>query len=645
MSENFKPYVPEVTNLKEFTVKAIISGAIFGIIFGAANAYVGLYIGLTVSTSIPLAVIAVAWLKILSPFFGKPSVLEYNQIQTAGSASSSLASGVIFTIPALFLWGFNPGIFQMGMLALLGGILGILFMIPLRKFLIVKEHGVLPYPEGIATSKVLISADIGGAKAKNIFIGIGIGAFFKFVYGFLQVWVDKVHIPLPLLNKAEIGIKPWPLLMGIGYILNFRIAAIMVSGGMISWLGIIPIIAYFGENVATPMLPETVLPIAQMSAEQIWDRYIRYIGAGAVAAAGIITVIKSMPVMVDSLKSGIKQLVASRNKSGNEKLLRTEKDLPMSVVLIGVIVVILVLAFTPKILGIGVTFSVRVIAAICIAIFAFCFVTVSSRIVGLVGVTSNPTSGMTIVTLLGTATIFYIFGWTGDIGKTTALTVGTVVAIAASIAGDTSQDLKCGYIIGASPAKQQISELIGVLTSAFFIVTAVWLLGTVYEFGSADLPAPQATLIKTVIEGVMQADLPWGLVLTGVTFGVVAELVGLPSLAFAVGMYIPLSTWTPIFVGGVIRYFVEKSTKGDEPLRKHKEEQGVLLGSGFVAGEGIMAVIISFYAYIVGHKPEAVSWAFTGTTGKIVSLLAFAAVGWFLVQMTRKKPEHPELLS
>ncbi len=400
---------------------------------------------------------------------------------------------------------------------------------------------------------------------------------------------------------------------------------------------LIPIIAYFGEYVSTPLFPESTLLIADMSADLIWDRYIRYIGAGAVGAAGIITVVKAFPVMYNSLKIGIKQLTAS--KAGNaEKPLRTQKDLPMSVVLIGVIIVILVLAFTPKILGIGITTPMRIIAAICIAIFAFCFVTVSSRIVGLVGVTSNPTSGMTIVTLLGTATVFYLFGWTGDIGKTTALTVGTVVAIAASIAGDTSQDLKCGYIIGASPAKQQIAELIGVLTSAFFIVAAVWLLGTVYEFGSVDLPAPQATLIKTVIEGVMQADLPWGLVLTGVTFGVVAELLGLPSLAFAVGMYIPLSTWTPIFVGGVIRHFVEKSTKGDEELRKYKEEQGVLLGSGFVAGEGILAVIISFYAFIAGHKPEAVSWALTGTTSQIVSIIAFACLGWFLVHMTRKKP-------
>ncbi len=635
--EEFKPYVPDNTDLKEFTIKAVISGALFGIIFGAANAYVGLYIGLTVSTSIPLAVIAVAWLKVLQPIFGKPSVLEYNQIQTAGSASSSLASGVIFTIPALFLWGFNPGIFQMGMLALLGGILGILFMIPLRKFLIVKEHGKLPYPEGIATSKVLISADIGGSKAKNIFIGMGVGAVFKFIYGFLGVWVDKVYIPIPVLNKAELGIKPWPLLMGIGYILNFRIAAIMVSGGMISWLGIIPIIAYFGEHISTPMFPETTLPIAAMSAEQIWDKYIRYIGAGAVAAAGIMTVIKAFPVMYSSLMAGVKQLKSSALDNAGDEVPRTQKDLPMNVVLIGVIAVIIVLALTPKILGIGVTPGVRVIAAVCIAVFAFCFVTVSSRIVGLVGVTSNPTSGMTIVTLLGTASVFYLFGWTGDIGKTTALTVGTVVAIAASIAGDTSQDLKCGYIVGAQPSKQQIAELIGVLTSAFFIVSAVWLLGRVYTFGSADLPAPQATLIKTVIEGVMQADLPWGLVLTGVTFGIVAELIGIPSLAFAVGMYIPLSTWTPIFVGGVIRYFVEKSCKGDEDLRKHKEEEGVLLGSGFVAGEGVMAVIISFYAYWMGQKPEAVGWALSGNTSKVVSLVAFALVGWFLVQMTRKK--------
>ncbi len=638
MKEEFKPYVPEETNLKEFTIKAMVSGAIFGIIFGAANAYIGLYVGLTVSTSIPLAVIAVAWLKSMQPFFGKPSILEYNQIQTAGSASSSLASGVIFTIPALFIWGFNPGIFQMGMLAMLGGLLGVLFMIPLRKYLIVQEHGKLPYPEGIATSQVLISADVGGSKAKNIFIGMGVGAVFKFCYGFLQLWTDKVAFHLPLLKKAEIGIKPWPMLMGIGYILNFRIAAIMVSGGLISWVGIIPIIAYFGEGVSTPMFPEAVLPIADMPPDLIWERYIRYIGAGAVAAAGIITVIKSFPVMMSSLAVGIKQMRASTSQnSDSEKPKRTQVDLPMKVVLVGTIAIVLILGFVPGILGIGITTPMRILAAICIAIFAFCFVTVSSRIVGFVGVTSNPTSGMTIVTLLGTATVFYLLGWTDDIGKTTALTVGTVVAIAASIAGDTSQDLKCGYIIGASPDKQQIGELIGVITSAFFIVASVWLLGTVYTFGSPDLPAPQATLIKTVIEGVMQADLPWGLVLCGATFGICAELLGLPSLAFAVGMYIPLSTWTPIFVGGVIRYFVEKSAKGDEVVRKDKEEKGVLLGSGLIAGEGVIAVIISLYAYIAAQKPQGVSWALTGPWSTAVSMLMFAAVGFFLVHMTRQK--------
>jgi len=485
-----------------------------------------LYVGLTVSTSIPLAVISVAWLKVLQPFAGRPSILDYNMVQTVGSASSSLASGVIFTIPALFLWGYDPTIVQMGMLALLGGILGILFMFPLRRCLIVREHGKLPYPEGTATSEVLIAADKGGAKAKNIFLGMAVGAAYKLMTGFLLLWPTKISVRLPIMKKAEIGMETWPMLLGVGYILNYRIASIMVAGGLLSWVGIIPIIAYFGEFINIPMFPETELPIIEMEPSQIWDKYIRYVGAGAVAFAGIITVFRSLPTMYNSLAAGLKGLGASASEARKHQL-RTERDLPMNVVFLGTLAVALILAFTPQILGIGITTGVRIISAVAIVIFAFLFVTVSSRIVGYVGVSSNPTSGMTIVALLGTSLAFYFFGWTDEIGKTAALTVGTVVCVAASIAGDTSQDLKCGYIVGASPRKQQTGEIIGVLTSAFFIVAAVWLLGESYTFGSEDLPAPQAMLMKTVIEGVLQADLPWSLVLAGAAFAMVAELVGI----------------------------------------------------------------------------------------------------------------------
>lgn len=632
---DFQPYVPEDTPFQDWTIKGVIVGAIFGVIFGSANAYLGLHVGLTISTAIPLAVIAVAVFKVLTPILGKSSILDSNIAQTTGSASSSLASGLIFTIPALFLWGFNPSIFKMGTLALLGGILGVLFMIPLRRALIVREHGVLPYPEGTAAAQVLISAEEGGAKAKNIFIGLGIGAVYTTCVRFLHLWPEKIHLNLPILKKAKLGGEPMPALLGVGYILGPRIAAIMVAGGLLSWLGVIPLIAYFGENLNLPLFPEKILPIADMNPEQIWDKYIRVIGAGAVAVAGIITVIKSIPTMYNALKMGIKDV---RIRKGNTQIQRkrTQTDLPITVLGIGVLAVITVLILSPQTLGMDTSILVRMIAAVCIAIFAFCFVTVSSRIVGMVGVTSNPTSGMTIVTLLGTSLIFYALGWTDAIGQATALTIGTVVAVSASIAGDISQDLKAGYIIGATPKRQQASELIGVVTSAFAIAAVVWLLGEAFTFGSEALAAPQATLMKTVIEGVLGGDLPWGLVLIGGSFAIVAELLGVPSLPFAVGIYLPLSTMTPIYVGGVLRYFVEKKAGDNAELKKKRGEKGVLLGSGFIAGEGIAMVGVAAYAFIRKAKPEGIGLVWPGHLGDYVSLAAFFCMVAFIIYKSRK---------
>jgi putative OPT family oligopeptide transporter len=631
----FQPYVPEDTSFKDITLKAVIMGAVFGVIFGSANAYLGLHVGLTISTAIPLAVIAVAVFRILTPILGKSSILDSNIAQTTGSASSSLASGLIFTIPALFLWGFNPGIFKMGTLALLGGVLGVLFMIPLRKALIVKEHGVLPYPEGTAAAQVLISAEEGGAKAKNIFIGLGIGAIYTAFVRFLHLWPEKIHLNLPILKKAKLGGEPMPALLGVGYILGPRIAAIMVAGGLLSWIGIIPLMAYFGENLNVPLFPEKILPIAQMSADQIWDKYIRVVGAGAVAVAGIITVIKSFPTMYNALKAGIGDVSLKKYK-GQVLRKRTQTDLPITVLGIGVLIVIVILIVSPQVLGLNTTIFTRAIAAICIAFFAFCFVTVSSRIVGMVGVTSNPTSGMTIVTLLGTSLLFFALGWTDAIGQATALTIGTVVAVGASIAGDISQDLKAGYLIGATPKRQQTSELIGVLTSAFAIAAVVWLLGEAFTFGSEALPAPQAVLMKTVIEGVLGGDLPWGLVLIGGAFALVAELLRVPSLPFAVGIYLPLSTMTPIYVGGLLRYFIEKKSGKDQELRKNKSEKGVLIGSGFIAGEGIAMVGVAAYAFIKKAKPQGIGLTWPGNAGDFVSLAAFFLLVIFIIFKTRK---------
>lgn len=633
--EEFRSYVPDQTDIRDISIKAVILGAIFGVVFGSANAYLGLRVGLTISTAIPLAVISVAVLKVLTPLLGRSSILECNIAQTTGSASSSLASGIIFTIPALFLWGFSPSILKIGMLAMLGGILGVLFMIPLRRALIVKEHGVLPYPEGTAAAQVLISAEEGGAKAWNIFMGLGIAAIFKILQSFLHIWPEKVALRLPILKKAELGGELTPALLGVGFILGPRIAGIMVAGGILSWLGLIPLIAYFGDNLSMPLFPQTAMTISQMTPQEIWHNYIRYIGAGAVAVAGIITVIKSLPTMYNSLKLGIMDLRISRDPQAAKEKKRTDTDLPITVMGIGALVVALVIIFTPDLIGIQASILVRAIAAICIVFFTFCFATVSSRIVGLVGVSSNPTSGMTIVTLLGTSMIFVAMGWTDQLGMAAALTVGTVVCVGSSIAGDISQDLKAGYIIGATPKRQQTSEIVGVITSAFAIAGAVWLLGQAFEFGSEALSAPQATLMKTVVEGVLGGDLPWGLVLVGGSFAIVAELLRIPSLPLAVGIYLPLSTMTPIFVGGFLRQLIERKAKSDEDKKK-RSEKGVLLGSGFIAGEGITMVGVAAYAFATKAKPEGLGIVYPGELGQFLSLAVFLSLTVFLYLRSRK---------
>jgi len=476
---------------------------------------------------------------------------------------------------------------------------------------------------------------VGGAKAKNVFLGLGVGAFFKALVEILKLWPEKIYLKIPVLKKALLGMEPTPALLGVGFILGPRIAGIMVAGGLLSWIGIIPLISYFGENLSVPLFPETNLPIAQMSAEEIWRNYVKFIGAGAVAVGGIITVVKSLPTMFSALKIGIKDFSLSRQNAQLQKK-RTDTDLPITVLGLGILIVIIIIILTPQILGISTTFLVRLIASVCIVIFAFCFVTVSSRIVGMIGVSSNPTSGMTIVTLLGTSLLFLALGWTDILGMATALTVGTVVCVGASIAGDISQDLKAGYIIGATPKRQQSSELIGVLASAFAIAAAVWLLGEAFSFGSTALPAPQATLMKTVVEGVLGGNLPWGLVLVGGAFAIVAELLGIPSLPFAVGIYLPLSTMTPVFVGGAVRRFIEKRA-GNEELKATRKEKGILLGSGFIAGEGILMIFVAIYAYIAKARPKGIGLVWPGNVGDFVALAAFIGLVAYLILKSYKK--------
>ena len=588
-------------DLRELTARAMIAGCLFGILFGFANAYLGLRVGLTVSTSIPIAVLTVALFRAL--LRGSGTLLEANLSQTIGSASSSLASGVIFTIPALFMWGMAPPQWQIAALALLGGILGTAAMIPLRRLLIVKSADELPYPEGTACAQVLKAAiapsGAAASGARFVFIGLAIGAAVKLALAGAMVMPSKLSMAVPLLPKAELALEVGPALLAVGYVLGYRQAAVMVSGALLSAVALIPLIALVGQGLAGPLFPEVNRPIQAMGAGDIWDKYIRYIGAGAVAAAGILAVARSLPTMYASIVAVVKGL--GTEGARGETVERTDRDLPGWVVLGAPALVVLILFAVPGLLAGDLPTGRRFLAALGIAVFGTAFVVVSSRIVGLIGVSSNPTSAMTIVTLLGVSLIFVALGWVDGGAKAAVLTVGTVVCVAASIAGDTSQDLKTGYLVGATPAWQQLGQLAGVATSCWAVAAAVWVLGQTYEFGSQELGAPQATLMKTVIDGVLAGALPWGLVGTGSAVALCAMLAGVPGLSFAVGIYLPLSTLAPIFVGGVVRRLADRG-RGDE---KNETDAGVLAASGMIAGEGLVGVLIALAAFIKNESPDA----------------------------------------
>ncbi len=633
--KDYIPYVSPQLSPAEFTWRPIFLGVLFGIMFGAANAYLGLRVGLTVSTSIPIAVMTVAVFRALQPVLGPSTILEHNISQTVGSASSSQASGLIFTIPALFLWGFSPAMSKLLVMALAGGLLGVLFMIPLRRFLIRGEHGKLPYPEGTACAEVLVAADAGGSQARNVFVGLGVGAVYTFLMRGVNLWPREVAMRVPFLPKGQVGVNVAPALIGVGYILGPKIGAIMVGGSAIAWLVIIPIIDVIGRDMTTPLYPETVNLIVDMGPSALWTRYIRYVGAGAVATAGIITLIKSIPMILAAFREGLRGLRSRMEQvAGTVAVERTNADLPLKVVGYGVLAVVLFLAITPQVFGFVDNIAVRILGASLVAIFAFFFVTVSSRIVGLVGVTSNPTSGMTIATLLGTSLIFAALGWTDDTGRIAALSIGAVVAIAASIAGDTSQDLKTGFLLGATPSRQQVGEIVGVLTAAFFVVLSIMVLEGTYGFGSEELPAPQANMMMLVIDGVLGAEIPWTFVLVGVGLAVFAELIRIPSLAFAVGIYLPISTLTPIFIGGMIRKFLE-DRQPDAASKHTVREQGVLYASGLIGGDGLLGVGIAFYAGAVGI-PRGLGYEWLGPFADVVALAMLTMLAVLTVRAARR---------
>ncbi len=594
--EEYEPYVPETESPAEFTLKAILLGAAVGTLFGAANTYIGLRVGLCISSSIPVAVISMAVFGVMKRGGVKSTILENNMSQTVGSAGEALAAGAIFTLPALFMWGFNPSVLHMTIIALAGGLLGVLFMIPLRRYLICREHGRLPYPEGTACAEVLVAGDAGGGQARGVIAGLAVGAVYKFLMSSINLWNNETGFRLPGIRKAQLSLDADPALLGVGYILGYRVAALMVGGSLLSWLVLIPLIAFFGKGLGTPLLPETATPIFEMQPVQIWNAYIRYIGAGAVAFGGLVTLARAVPTIVHSFRIGFAEVVGSV-KAGAQSRVRTQQDLPLSFVLLGATVLAIVIALVPHIVGEFESYAVRIVAAILIVVFSFFFVTVSSRIVGLLGQSSSPISGMTIATLLGTSLIFAVMGWTGDAGKVTALSVGAVVCVAASVAGDTSQDLKTGFLVGATPRRQQTGELVGVVSAALFICLTIVALHRAYGLGSEQLAAPQATLMKLVVEGVLASSIPWGLVFIGVAIAAIMELLSIPSLPLAVGIYLPLSTMSPIFVGGCIRRLVELRSRGDDETAGGRRERGILFGSGLIGGVGLTGVLTALWVY------------------------------------------------
>lgn len=625
-NKNFKPYIPAEKVTPEFTATSIIIGVLLAVIFGAANAYLGLRVGMTVSASIPAAVISMGVIRVIMK---KDSILESNMVQTIGSAGESLAAGAIFTLPALFLWANEgkteaPNLLTISLIALVGGVLGVLFMIPLRNALIVKEHGVLPYPEGTACAEVLLAGEEGGASAKTVFAGMGLSAIFKFVTDGLKVVPGVVTTPIKSLRTA-FSAEVYPALLGVGYICGIKIASYMFAGALLGWFVLIPAITIFGGP--TTMYPGNV-PIAQMYAEggadAIWGSYIRYIGAGAVAAGGIISLIKSLPLILTTFKDSLKGLKGG-TKAGSR---RTEQDLDMRIVLGGSLALILVIWLLPAI-------PVSLVGALLIVVFGFFFATVSSRMVGLVGSSNNPVSGMAIATLLFSTLILKVTGNTGVSGMIGAISIGSVICIVAAMAGDTSQDLKTGYILGATPKKQQIGELLGAVVAAFTIGGVLLLLNSAWGFGTTELAAPQATLMKMITEGVMNGNLPWPLVFIGVFAAVVVEILGIPVLPVAIGLYLPLELSATIMIGGVIRWIVDKKSADTNG----EASGGVLFCSGLIAGEGLVGILLAILAVIgVADKINLSGAINTGTMGGI-ALLAIMIACVFIFAMPKKKDE------
>ncbi|MDO4284830.1 MAG: oligopeptide transporter, OPT family [Eubacteriales bacterium] len=636
--KEFKPFIPAEKNLPEFTPLSVILGILLAVLFGGANAYLGLRVGMTVSASIPAAVLSMGIIRVL---LHRDSVLENNIVQTIGSAGESVAGGAIFTMPVLFLWASEwgtetPSLVEISIIAAVGGILGILFMVPLRKALIVQEHGVLPYPEGQACAEVLLAGETGGEKAGLVFKGLGFAALYKFVTDGLKLFPSEVHYEIPAYRGSGIGADVLPALVGVGYICGAKVSSYLFAGGATAWFVLMPLIVLFGgDTVCFPADISVTALYEKAGSMGIWTNFIKYIGAGALVAGGVISLIKALPLIGRTFRDALKDF-GKKGAAGTN--LRTDRDIPLPVIVVSVVVLAVVIWLVPAV-------PVNLLSAFLIVIFGFFFATVASRMVGVIGTSNSPVSGMTIAALLATSLIMKATGQTGREGMVAALAVGAVICVVTAISGDTSQDLKTGYIVGATPFWQQIGEIIGVVASSVAIGAILYLLNAAWGFDSTELPAPQAALMKMIVEGVMGGDLPWNMVLIGVFIGIVVEILGIPVLPFAVGLYLPIHMSMPIMVGGVVRLLVEKRKKSKSE-RKEMADRGILYCSGLIAGEGIVGILLALAVFIpkngYANLSEFLGSLVSGTPinsnlGGIVFFALLLAMLWKSTLLRKKK--------
>ncbi|MCH9633223.1 MAG: hypothetical protein S4CHLAM6_15760 [Chlamydiae bacterium] len=615
----FKPYISADNAPAEFTVRAIILGIILSIFFGVGNAFIGLKVGLTVSASIPASVISMGILRML---YKDVSILENNLVQTIASAGEALAAGAIFTIPTLFFLGQEITIWRTFVLSILGGFLGIFFMLPMREHFVVKEHGVLLFPEGTACAEILKAGESGAKKALLAILGVSVGAVYRFLIGFVHLWSEVVQWTTTKFQKTMISLDTTPALLGVGFIIGPRIASTMIAGGVLGWWVIMPLIKIFGQGQAV-IAPATIA-IASMSNSELWANYIRYIGAGGVTLGGVFSLFRILP--------GIFRIFKVSKKSNSEvqidsSPLRTQRDLPFKLVLFGSLITLVALWLMPLL-------NLNFAAVILIAILGFCFVAVTSMTVGIVGSSSNPASGIIIMTLLITLLIFMAFGWRDTAYMLMAATVSSVVAISICIASDTSQDLKTGFLIGATPRSQQIGMMIGTIAASAVMGVTLILLNKAYHFGSPSLSAPQATLLSLLAKGLVQGNLPFQLILVGALIGLAAELMGVHALAVAIGLYLPLETTSAIFIGGAVSYFTHLKS-GESGWT----EKGILFASGLVAGDALMGIVVAFFAV-----SGIVNIAAPPLLGPIFGLIAFLALAIFMGWIAFPEKNEPTSL-